>query len=42
MDRMYTQGSIVPQIWMKNAVGSPISIEPLLSATNEAIKALKN
>lgn len=41
MDRMYTQGSIVPQIWMKNAVGSPISIEPLLSATNEALKALK-
>ena len=42
MDRMYTQGSIVPQIWMKNAVGSPISIEPLLRATNEALKALKN
>ena len=41
MDRMYTQGSIVPQIWMKNAVGSPISIEPLLSATSEALKALK-
>ena len=40
MDRMYTQGSIVPQIWMKNAVGSPISIEPLLSATSEALKAL--
>ena len=41
MDRMYTQGSIVPQIWMKNAVGSPISIEPLLKATDEALKALK-
>jgi hypothetical protein len=42
MDRMYTQGSIVPQIWMKNAVGSPISIEPLLSATNEALNAFRN
>ena len=41
MNRMYTQGSIVPQIWMKNAVGSPISIEPLLKATDEALKALK-
>ncbi|SFL27580.1 hypothetical protein [Proteiniphilum acetatigenes] len=41
MDRMYTQGSIIPQHWMKNAVGSPISIEPLLAATNEALQALK-
>lgn len=41
MDRMYTQGSIIPQHWMKNAVGSPISIDPLLAATNEALQALK-
>lgn len=41
MDRMYTQGRIIPQQWMKNAVGSPISIEPLLTATSEALKALK-
>lgn len=41
IDRMYTQGSIIPQQWMKNAVGSPISIEPLLTATNEALQALK-
>ena len=41
MNRMYTQGSIVPQIWMKNAVGSSISIEPLLKATDEALKTLK-
>ena len=40
MDRMYTQGGIIPQLWMKNAVGSPISIEPLLAATNEALQAL--
>ncbi|WP_298651460.1 hypothetical protein [uncultured Proteiniphilum sp.] len=41
MDRMYTQGSIIPQLWMKNSVGSPISIEPLLTATNKALQALK-
>ncbi len=41
MDRMYTQGSIIPQHWMKSAVGSPISIEPLLAATSEALQALE-
>lgn len=41
MDRMYTQGSIVPQVWMNSAVGSPISIEPLLAAADEALEALR-
>lgn len=41
MDRMYTQGRIIPQLWMKNAVGSEISIQPLLNATSEALTALK-
>lgn len=41
MDRMYTQGRIIPQLWMKNAVGSEISIDPLLKLTTEALKALK-
>lgn len=40
MDRMYTRGSIIPQAWMKHAVGSPISIEPLLDATKEALQVL--
>ncbi len=40
IDRMYTRGSIIPQAWMKHAVGSPISIEPLLDATKEALQAL--
>jgi hypothetical protein len=40
IDRMYTQGSIIPQTWMKHAVGSPISIEPLLNAVNGALEAL--
>lgn len=41
IERMYTQGRIIPQVWMKNAVGSHISIEPLLSETTRALQALK-
>jgi len=41
IDRMYLQGSIIPQLWMRKAVGSPISIDPLLTATNEAQEALQ-
>ena len=41
MNRMYLQGSIIPQLWMRKAVGSPISIDPLLAATNEALEALQ-
>lgn len=38
--RMYTQGRLVPQVWMKGAVGREISIEPTLNAAKEALKAL--
>jgi hypothetical protein len=40
-DRMYTQGRLIPQQWMKGAVGREISIEPTLNAATEALKALK-
>lgn len=40
--RMYTQGRIVPQVWMKNAVGSEISIQPTINAAQEALKALNS
>jgi hypothetical protein len=40
INRMYTQGRLVPQVWMQGAVGSPISIEPTLKATAEALKFL--
>lgn len=40
IDRLFTQGRIIPQLWMKGGVGSPISVDPLLSATNEALEAL--
>lgn len=40
-DRMYTQGRLVPQVWMKGAVGSEISIQPIMNAATEALRALK-
>lgn len=40
IDRMYTQGRLAPQVWMKGAVGSEISIKPILAATSEALKTL--
>lgn len=40
VDRIYTQGRIIPQLWMRNAVESSISIEPLLNATDEALLKL--
>ena len=40
-NRMYTQGRLVPQVWMKGAVGQEISIKPTMNAATEALKALK-
>lgn len=39
--RIYSAGRLIPQLWMKNAVGSEISIKPLVEATDEALKVLK-
>lgn len=41
MERIYTQGRIVPQIWMKKAVGSEISTKPLLNAVDQALEIIK-
>lgn len=41
VDRMYKQGKLIPQIWMKGAVGEGISIQPILNATSSALTALK-
>lgn len=40
-DRIYTLGRLTPQSWMKSAVGSEISIEPMLKAVDEALKVIK-
>ncbi len=41
MDRMLKQGRILPQVWMKGAVGKEISIEPMLKAGEEALRVMK-
>ncbi|MFW5725384.1 MAG: hypothetical protein ACOCX0_02970 [Bacteroidota bacterium] len=40
-DRMFTVGKLVPQEWMRNAVGGPISTEPLLRSVEEALEKLQ-
>jgi hypothetical protein len=38
--RMYTLGLLSPQVWMKEAVGRPVSIQPVIEATREALKVI--
>ncbi len=40
MERMCKLGSITPDAWMNAAVGKPISIEPLIKSTEEALKKM--
>lgn len=42
MMRMCKQGRIIPQYWMKGAVGRELSIQPTLNATQEAINRIKS
>jgi hypothetical protein len=39
-DRMFTTGRLIPQEWMRNAVGMPVSVEPMLEAAKEAVEKL--
>jgi hypothetical protein len=39
--RIFGQGRIIPQQWMKGAVGKEISVEPLLVSVDEALKLIK-
>ncbi|KAF0130226.1 MAG: hypothetical protein FD155_2012 [Bacteroidetes bacterium] len=39
--RSFTQGRIIPQLWMKGAVGNEISPKPAIQAAQEAVKALR-
>ncbi len=41
MERMCRLGALTPEAWMMAAVGQPISTEPLIRATELALKALK-
>jgi hypothetical protein len=40
IERIYSQGRLTPQIWMKGAVENEISTQPLLDATENAIKTI--
>lgn len=41
VERIYEQGRLIPQLWMKGAVGREISTEPILEATSKALKVVK-
>jgi oligoendopeptidase F len=41
IERMVKAGSVVPDVWMRNAVGSPVTADPLLLATDRALKAYR-
>jgi hypothetical protein len=41
VDRIYTLGRLTPQAWMQGAVGTPISIDPMLKSVDEALKVIK-
>ncbi len=40
MERMCKLGSITPDAWMRNAVGSPISAEPIIKAAEVSVKEI--
>jgi oligoendopeptidase F len=41
MERMCQAGRLIPQLWLKNAVGKEISAAPLLQAAEAALKVIK-
>jgi hypothetical protein len=40
-ERMAVMGNVVPDLWMKNASGSPVGPEALLAATERALAELE-
>ena len=40
VERMFSLGRLIPQLWMKEAVNNEISIEPFLQSTDEALKVV--
>ncbi len=40
MERMCAIGSVTPEYWMREAVGEPISTEPMIAAAERALAAL--
>jgi hypothetical protein len=40
MERMCGLGALTPNEWMRQAVGAPISAEPMIKAAEQALKAV--
>ncbi len=41
LNRIYSQGNLIPQQWMEGAVGSKISVQPVLNAVNQALDKIQ-
>jgi len=41
MTRMLSQGRLIPEIWMKKAVGDNISVKPILESVKDALTKVK-
>ncbi|MBN1144861.1 MAG: hypothetical protein JXA72_10585 [Bacteroidales bacterium] len=41
LNRIYSQGNLIPQQWMEGAVGSRISVQPVLNAVNLALDKMQ-
>lgn len=41
VERIFSQGRLVPQLWLKNGVGETLSVKPILAASKEAIEKLR-
>jgi hypothetical protein len=41
VERIFASGNVTPDLWMKNAVGTGISNQPLFDAVDEALKIIK-
>ena len=40
--RIYKIGRVHPDLWMQRAVGAPLSVQPLLNSTSEAVKNVRS
>ncbi len=41
LNRIYSQGNLIPQQWMEGAVGARISVQPVLNAVNQALDKIQ-
>ena len=41
VDRIWKLGRLTPKVWMVEAVGEDMSVEPMLKACDKAVKAIR-